>query len=82
MGSRNGKPRLAGRGFLRWHNSPGRRPDSKGTPKNPRFAPQAHPRNPFQREAAMLLVHVTSYMRVRFGRVEHVVRHTRRWPRT
>jgi hypothetical protein len=30
----------------------------------------------------MMLVHVTSYMRVRFGRVEHVVRHTRRWPHT
>lgn len=27
------------------------------------------------------LVHVCSYLRVRYGRVEHVVRHTRRWPR-
>jgi hypothetical protein len=30
----------------------------------------------------MLLVYVTSYVRVRFGRVEHVVQHTRRWPYT
>ena len=30
----------------------------------------------------MMLVHVTSYVRLRFGRVEQfVVRHTRRWPR-
>lgn len=29
----------------------------------------------------MLRVHVTSYIRTRFGRKEHVVRHTRRWPR-
>lgn len=28
------------------------------------------------------LVYVTQYTRVRYGRVEHVVHHTRRWPRT
>lgn len=28
----------------------------------------------------MMLVYVTSYTRLRFGRVEHVVQHTRRWP--
>ncbi len=27
-------------------------------------------------------VHVTNYLRIRFGRLEHVVRHTRRWPRS
>lgn len=29
-----------------------------------------------------MVVHVTDYMRFRFGRLEHVVRHTRRWPQT
>ena len=27
-------------------------------------------------------VHVTHYLRIRYGRVERVVRHTRRWPRS
>jgi hypothetical protein len=27
------------------------------------------------------VVHVTSYVRIRYGRKEHVVRHFRRWPR-
>ncbi len=29
----------------------------------------------------MMVVYVTDYFRIRFGRVEHVVQHTRRWPR-
>lgn len=29
----------------------------------------------------MMVVHVTDYYRIRFGRVEHVVQHIRRWPR-
>lgn len=28
-----------------------------------------------------MVVYVTDYFRTRFGRVEHVVQHTRRWPR-
>jgi hypothetical protein len=27
------------------------------------------------------VVHVRSYLRFRLGRLEHVVRHVRRWPR-
>lgn len=82
MGGRNGKPRLGGRGFLRWHISPGQRPSSKATPLG-RSESHLWPilATPL-RDAAMMLVHVTSYLRVRFGRVEHVVRHTRRWPYT
>jgi hypothetical protein len=29
----------------------------------------------------LMVVYVTDYTRFRFGRLEHVVRHTRRWPR-
>lgn len=29
-----------------------------------------------------MVVHVIDYYRIRFGRVEHVVQHTRRWPRS
>jgi hypothetical protein len=28
------------------------------------------------------LVHVTQYSRIRFGRLENVIQHVRRWPRT
>ncbi len=29
-----------------------------------------------------MVVHVIDYWRIRFGRSEHVVSHTRRWPRS
>ena len=51
------------------------------TPQTSRFASAGPPFNPLQKGYAMTMrVHVREYRRVRFGLVERVRRHTRRFP--